>query len=205
MLARPPSGQHGEPRPAAHGVVGSCVGRRASCRSACRRRRRHVRRRDVPADGDGDDRLRVGLRAARPGPGESRARRASGRRCPARTTATLNPAARSVARASATVCSETSGTVIVVGPFDTESVTDEPFDAVELPGRALVDDLAGRLVRVDVDPADREAGRLELRRGDVVAQADDGRHRDRLRPRRHVDPHRRAGDDDDARRPGPAP
>ena len=48
-----------------------------------------------------------------------------------RTTATLKPAARSVARASGPVCSETSGTVTVVGPFETDSVTEEPFEAVE--------------------------------------------------------------------------
>ena len=51
-----------------------------------------------------------------------------------RVTATLNPAARSVARASATVWSDTSGTVTVFGPCETDSVTDDPFDAVELPG-----------------------------------------------------------------------
>ena len=50
------------------------------------------------------------------------------------TTVTLKPAALSVARASGAVWSETSGTVTVVGPFETDSVTGEPFEAVELPG-----------------------------------------------------------------------
>ncbi len=74
-----------------------------------------------------------------------------------------------------------------------------PLRSGRVAGRALVDDLAGRLVRVDVDPADREARRLELRGPGVVALSDDARHGHRLGARRDVDPHRGAGDDDDTR------
>ena len=66
-------------------------------------------------------------------------------------------------------------------------------------GRRLVDDLAGRPVALDLDPADGEARELQLRRRDVVARADDVRHGDRLRPLRDVDPHRRAFDEHRAR------
>ncbi len=68
-----------------------------------------------------------------------------------------------------------------------------------VPWRRLVDDLAGRTVALDVDPSDREARELELRRGDVVARADDVRDRHRLRTLRDVDPHRGALDEDRSR------
>ncbi len=76
-----------------------------------------------------------------------------------RVTPTRKPAARSVARASATVWKETSGTVTVDGPCETESVTDEPRVAVELPGGLWVTtsppgSLLSTSTRPTVKPAD---------------------------------------------------
>ena len=55
----------------------------------------------------------------------------------------------------------TSGTVCVVGPLDTFSVT-LACGPRRVAGRVLVDDDVGGLVGLDVDPADGEAGSLQL-------------------------------------------
>ena len=70
----------------------------------------------------------------------------------------LKPAARNVARASATLCSETSGTVVVFGPWETESVTEEPREAVELPGGSWsTTSPAGRLLSTAARPTVKPA------------------------------------------------
>ena len=89
-------------------------------------------------------------------------------------TVTLNPAAVSVAFASASVRPVTSGSGVVCGPFETESVTVEPFVAVDDPARNLADDDPGGLVALDVGSRDREPGGLELLERGRVVEADDG-------------------------------
>ena len=187
VLARAPAREHGQPHAAAHGDAASC---RSWCRWSCRSAVAVV----VSVGGGGggvtsgggtnspiDDRHdRVGHRPAsrRAGPGDMTRPSSASSSVSCRVTWTRKPAARSVARASGPACSDTSGTVSVCGPRETESVTGEPRVAVELPGRRLLDDLAGRAVAVDVDAPDREPGGLQLRGRDVVARADDVRHGD---------------------------
>ncbi len=117
-------------------------------------------------------------------------------------TVTLKPAALRVCRAEARSSPVTSGTSTVVGPFDTDRVTVDLFAAVELPARVLDTTVpVGSSLSTSVR-GDRELGRLELRGGGVVQEADDRRHPDGLRALGDVDADLGARDERRARRRG---
>ena len=88
---------------------------------------------DEAADEERDDRVRLGLRAADRVLRDDDAVEASGRRCPRARRAYRKPASSSVVCAIATSWVVTSGTADVDGPFETESVTVEPFEPSEPP------------------------------------------------------------------------
>ena len=168
MLARAAAREDGDAERAAHGggvVVVVVAGRRSSVEAA---------------DGDRDVEPGLRLRCRRPGLWlEHDAVLAPGRSVGSVYDLDLEAGRlRAVASRVASSWLVTSGTCVVVGPFETLSVIVVPVGA-RCRRRALVDDGPGRLVGVDVRARDREARALESPTRLVVRLPDHGRHADR--------------------------